>query len=76
VITALNERGFAQPHICEAIANHISGHKQGVAGVYNKAAYAVEKRRALDLWGAHIRDLITGRTSNIVEFPRVASAAE
>jgi integrase len=70
-ITLLNELGFAQPHICEAIANHISGHKQGVAGVYNKAAYSAEKRRALDLWGAHVERLVSGKdesTSNVVAF--------
>jgi integrase len=30
---------FAQPHVAEAITNHISGHKSGVAGRYNKAAH-------------------------------------
>ena len=63
VITHMNERGFAQPHICEAIANHISGHKAGIAGVYNKAAYAAGIRRALDLWADHTREMIDGRES-------------
>jgi len=36
LVTHLNECGFAQPHVAEAIANHISGHLAGVAGVYNK----------------------------------------
>jgi len=70
-ITHMNERGFAAPHVIEAIANHISGTKAGVAGVYNRSSYAAEKRRALDLWGAHIRDLIDGRTTNISQFPQV-----
>src|SRR5262245_8013709 len=29
-----------QPHIIEAVLNHISGHKAGVAGIYNRSAYA------------------------------------
>ena len=32
-----------QPHIIEAVVNHVSGHKAGVAGVYNRATYADER---------------------------------
>ncbi|MBI4724746.1 MAG: site-specific integrase, partial [Rhodomicrobium sp.] len=39
VNTHLNENGIAQPHIIEAILNHVSGHKADIAGVYNKAQY-------------------------------------
>jgi integrase len=46
VATRMAEFGV-QPHIVEAVLNHISGHKAGVAGVYNRALYAAEKRRAL-----------------------------
>ena len=55
-----------QPHVIEAVLNHISGHKAGVAGVYNRASYANEKRQALDLWGEHVAALAEGRESNIV----------
>jgi integrase len=55
------------PHVIEAVLNHISGHKAGVAGVYNRALYSAEKRQALDLWAAHVEALIAGKTaSNIV----------
>jgi integrase len=55
------------PHVVEAVLNHVSGHKAGVAGVYNRALYAVEKRQALDLWAAHVEALLAGRpASNIV----------
>ena len=37
-----------QPHIIEAALNHVSGHKAGVAGVYNRSTYENEKRAALD----------------------------
>ncbi|MCW6506968.1 site-specific integrase [Hyphomicrobiales bacterium BP6-180914] len=46
------------PHVIEAVLNHISGHRAGVAGVYNRAAYAAEKRAALDLWGARVAKLV------------------
>jgi integrase len=47
-----------QPHVIEATLNHVSGHKSGVAGIYNRSTYAAEKRAALDLWGAHIQTLL------------------
>jgi integrase len=58
VITHLNERGFAQPHVIEAIANHISGSKAGVAGIYNRSVYAAEKRQALEKWGEHLSSIL------------------
>jgi integrase len=45
------------PHVIEAILNHISGHKGGVAGIYNRATYAKEKRQALDTWAAYVAKL-------------------
>jgi integrase len=52
-VTRMADLGML-PHVVEAITNHISGSKAGVAGVYNKSVYAAEKRAALDLWGAHV----------------------
>jgi hypothetical protein len=45
----------------EALLGHVGGHKSGVAGVYNKAIYLEERRRALERWGAHIMELVTGK---------------
>jgi integrase len=44
--TGMAELGV-QPHIIEAVLNHVSGHKAGVAGIYNRARYEVEMREAL-----------------------------
>ncbi len=55
-----------QPHIVEAVLNHVSGHKAGVAGVYNRATYEPEKRTALERWAEHLTAIVEGRTSNIV----------
>jgi integrase len=52
--TQLNDLGFAQPHHVEAILNHVSGHKAGVAGTYNCARYLDECRAALDRWAEWI----------------------
>ena len=43
-----------QPHIIEAAINHVSGHKAGVAGVYNRSTYENEKRAALDALSNYI----------------------
>jgi len=58
VVTHLHERGFASPHIVEAIVNHVSGHRAGVAGRYNKALYLPERRKALGRWGQHVLRLV------------------
>jgi integrase len=56
-VTRMAELGV-QPHIIEAIINHVSGHKAGVAGIYNRATYAPEKAAALQLWAHHLRALV------------------
>jgi len=62
------------PHVVEAVLNHISGHKAGVAGIYNRALYFTEKRDALHLWDEHVRGVTGAQTSNIVDlrFPPAA----
>jgi integrase len=62
--TRMAELGIA-PHIIEATLNHISGAKAGVAGTYNRAAYAPEKKAALARWASHIAGLIEGRPANV-----------
>jgi integrase len=57
VATGMAENGI-QPHIIEAILNHQSGHRAGVAGIYNKAKYLEEMRTALDKWAAHVAKLV------------------
>ena len=47
-----------QPHIIEAVLNHVSGHQFGVAGIYNRAAYSAEKKDALERWAAHIQSIV------------------
>lgn len=51
--TGMAELGV-QPHIIEAVLNHVSGHKAGVAGIYNRARYEGEMRDALQRWADHI----------------------
>lgn len=58
VVTGMNELGIA-PHVVEAVVNHVSGRaKAGVAGVYNRAVYAMEKRAALQAWADHLDEVL------------------
>ena len=50
VATRMADLGV-QPQLVEAVLNHVSGHKAGVAGIYNRSAYTTEKRAAMVLWG-------------------------
>lgn len=59
VATGMGEIGV-EPHIIEAVLNHISGFKGGVAGVYNRATYEPQKQAALDKWSRHLDRVISG----------------
>jgi integrase len=58
VATHMAERLGIQPHVIEAVLNHVGGAKAGVAGIYNRASYSKEKREALDLWARHVMSVI------------------
>lgn len=59
------------PHVIEAVLNHVSGSKAGVAGVYNRSSYGHEKRQALNMWAAHIETLVLhGQPSNVFAIRR------
>jgi integrase len=65
VATRMAEIGVA-PHVVEAVLNHVSGHKAGVAGIYNRATYANEKRAALILWADHLLGIVEGKPRKVV----------
>jgi hypothetical protein len=46
------------PHVVEQTLNHVSGHKAGVAGVYNRSKMIDAVREGLERWADHI-DQIT-----------------
>jgi len=63
--TGMADMGVA-PHTIEAVLNHISGAKAGVAGVYNRGTYDIERRKALQAWAARLFEAEDG--SNIIQF--------
>jgi len=56
-VTGMAELGI-QPHVIEAVVNHVSWHKAGVAGIYNRAAYSADKRQALQIWTDHLTGVV------------------
>ena len=48
--TMMAEYLSIQPHVIEAVLNHVSGSKAGMAGIYNRATYRAEKQDALEQW--------------------------
>ena len=68
-VTGMAELGI-QPHLIEAVVNHVSGHKAGVAGIYNRATYAEEKRTALQRWADHLSRIVgEGKKVTVVQMP-------
>jgi integrase len=68
VATHMAEDLAIQPHIIEAMLNHVSGHKAGIAGIYNRAVYHNEKRAALMLWADHVRAIASGGERKVLPF--------
>ena len=63
------------PHVVEAVLNHRSGTRRGVAGVYNRFDYAEEKRQALEAWASFVAELVEGKPGNVVRL-RMAKVTE
>lgn len=63
--TGMAGLGFP-PHIVEAVLNHRSGTRRGVAGVYNRFNYSEEKRAALEAWARRVTQLVEGKPENVV----------
>jgi integrase len=59
------------PHVVEQILNHRSGHKSGVAGIYNRSSYEREVRAALALWSDHVGTLVEGGERKVVPMRQV-----
>ena len=74
VATKMADIGIA-PHVIEAVLNHQSGHKAGVAGIYNKSSYQREVRAALGMWEDHLRTLVEGGERRVLNFQPPQAAA-
>ena len=67
--TGMGELGI-QPHVVEAVLNHVSGSRGGVAGLYNRSQYEAEKTTALARWDAHLMDVLANKKTNVAPLKR------
>lgn len=65
VATALQRLGI-RFEVTEAVLNHISGSKGGVAGVYQRHDWKAEKRTALDAWAKELDRIVQGKKADNV----------
>jgi integrase len=55
--TGMQRLGIALP-VVEAVLNHVSGSRAGVAGVYQRHDYLAEKRHALKVWAGELERIV------------------
>lgn len=69
VATGLQRLGI-RFEVTEAVLNHVSGARSGIAGVYQRHDWKVEKQRALEVWCRHLEGQVVSAVSggNIVRF--------
>lgn len=59
--------------VTEAVLNHVSGAKAGVAGIYQQHDWKEEKRTALEAWAQHVAAILNpADESNVMSFPAKA----
>ena len=61
------------PHVADKILNHQAGTISGVAAVYQRHDFLVERKEALDRWGAHVEQIL--RTFDQSEDAQLSIAA-
>jgi len=54
------------PNVIELALNHVSGHKAGVAGIYNRSKMTDAVREGLQHWADHL-DKLTGELPRFVD---------
>ena len=64
-VTGCAELGIP-PNVIELAVNHVSGHKAGIAGIYNKSTLLPERRMALTQWADHVEGLVGERPATKV----------
>lgn len=55
--------------VTEAVLNHVSGARGGIAGIYQRHDWKEEKRSALDAWSRHVASIIMpAEQGNVIAF--------
>jgi hypothetical protein len=56
-VSGMARLGIA-PHVADKILNHQAGTISGIAAVYQRHEFLPERRKALDMWGAHVGNFL------------------
>jgi integrase len=56
-VSGMARLGIA-PHVADKILNHQAGTISGVAAVYQRHEFLLERKQALDRWGAHVAEIM------------------
>jgi integrase len=75
VATGLQRLGV-RFEVTEAVLNHISGSRGGVAGIYQRHEWTTEKRAALAGWAGEVASIVNGQApaGNVVTLPGRSAA--
>ena len=68
-VSGMARLGIA-PHVADKILNHQNGAISGVAAVYQRHDFLAERKKALEMWGAHVQRAVGRAAVNYL--PRVA----
>jgi hypothetical protein len=73
VATGLQRLGV-RLEVTEAVLNHVSGSRGGIAGVYQRHDWAAEKRAALDAWASLVLTVSDRKipANNVVRLARIS----
>jgi integrase len=65
-----------EPHIVEAVLNHVSGHRASIAGRYNHALHREQKRKALERFTDWLDGVVTGKepASNVMALKKAVAS--
>ena len=75
VATGLQRLGV-RFEVTEAVLNHVSGAKGGIAGIYQRHDWKEEKRAALDAWGRHVEAILKpAKADNVVSLDAAKRSA-
>jgi integrase len=72
-VSGIARLGIA-PHVADKILNHQGGTISGVAAVYQRHEFLLERQEALERWGTHVAHIMIAERSNEIrgKLPRVA----
>jgi integrase len=69
-VTGMAELGI-RPDVIELTVNHVSGHRGGIAGVYNRSELLPERKAALGRWGQHLAGVVAGQAgANVTQLAK------